>query len=387
MLKKILLNLELSLLLILLPLPENGRSEEKPGEIRDLGPAIERVRARFDVPALAGAVVTSKELIALGVAGFRERGKPTKVTTQDKFHLGSCTKSMTATLAAMLVEDGKISWDTTLGKQFPDIPLDKDWAGVTLAQLLSHTGGVTNDLTAYAPLGLQISVKNEPTRQLRKKLLHGVTRKAPLTRPGSTFEYSNNGYGLAAAMLEKATDKSWEDLIQERLFHPLKMPSAGFGPPCQPDELDHPRGHDAGGNVAKGVDNPPSYGPAGTVHATLPDWSRYLQLHLQLNQGRTGLILKHEATRALHTPEEGTKDGYALGWFVTKRPWSKGPLLHHNGTNTVWFCWTWLALEEDFAVLAACNQGGEKAQKAVDAVSSMLIIGYQNARKNESSGR
>src|SRR4051812_24042844 len=77
---------------------------------------LEPIRAKSNLPALAAAVVRSNVIIAAGAVGVRKFGAPEKVTLEDKFHIGSCTKSMTATLAAMLVSEGKISWTTTIGE-------------------------------------------------------------------------------------------------------------------------------------------------------------------------------------------------------------------------------------------------------------------------------
>src|SRR5215470_14160319 len=64
---------------------------------------------------MAAAVLRGERIIAQGVAGVRKRGSAERVTLDDRFHLGSCTKAMTATLVAMLVEEGKLNWTTTLG--------------------------------------------------------------------------------------------------------------------------------------------------------------------------------------------------------------------------------------------------------------------------------
>src|SRR5262245_53367818 len=85
-------------------------------EPRDVGAVLAPIRAKHDLPALAGAVLVGDRIVAIGVDGVRERGRPEKATTSDLWHLGSCTKAMTATVWAMLVEEGKLAWDTPLAK-------------------------------------------------------------------------------------------------------------------------------------------------------------------------------------------------------------------------------------------------------------------------------
>src|SRR5882672_4345894 len=92
---------------------------------------------RFGIVA---AVLRGERIIAQGVAGVRKRGTAERIRLDDRFHLGSCTKAMTATLAAMLVEEGKLNWTTTLGELFGDTvkPMHPAWEKVTLRQVLSH---------------------------------------------------------------------------------------------------------------------------------------------------------------------------------------------------------------------------------------------------------
>src|SRR6185369_13581125 len=69
---------------------------------------------------MVAAVLRGERIIAQGVAGVRKRGAAERITLDDRFHLGSCGKAMTATLVAMLVEEGKLNWTTTLGELFAD---------------------------------------------------------------------------------------------------------------------------------------------------------------------------------------------------------------------------------------------------------------------------
>src|SRR5438105_4106107 len=100
---------------------------------------LEPIRARHDLPGLAAAVVTSKGLKAVGVVGIRKRGSDAKATVNDQFHIGSDTKALTATLVARLIEAGKVDWDTTLEKAFPEIRDDmpEEFRKITVTHLLA----------------------------------------------------------------------------------------------------------------------------------------------------------------------------------------------------------------------------------------------------------
>ncbi len=368
--------------------------------VRDVSDLLRPIRERHDLPGLAAAVVAGKDLVAIGAVGVRKRGDETRVTAEDRFHLGSCTKSMTATMLATLVEEGKLGWNTTVGEVFPELAeqMKPAWKSVTLEQLLTHRGGAPGGLDAGGLWGRLWKREGSPKEQ-RMTLVRGVLEREPEAPPGTKFIYSNGGFAIAGAMAEKVTGEAWEDLMRERLFGPLGMKSAGFGAPGTPGKLDEPLGHgEKGAPVDAGpdADNPPAIGPAGTVHGSLADWAKYVSLHLEGERCAKGegpcpevggalKLLKPETYAKLHAPgkafdaEDTTK--YAMGWSLAERDWARGPVLTHNGSNTMWFCVTWIAPEADFAVLVATNQGGDKAAKGCDEAAWAIIQDQLRASK------
>ena len=162
-------------------------------------------------------------------------------------------------------------------------------------------------------------------------------------------------------------------MIRERLFEPLGMKSAGFGAPGEKKSESEPWGHSADGTaISPGprADNPPAVGPAGTVHCNITDWAKFVSLHLAGEKGGSKL-LKAETFKKLHTPV----GKYAMGWGVDKRDWAgkSGRVLHHAGSNTMWFAVVWIAPDENFAILVMCNKADPAAQKACDQAVQALI--------------
>jgi CubicO group peptidase (beta-lactamase class C family) len=360
------------------PHPARGQGEETPAgppEPRDVSALLEPLLERHGIPGMAGAVVDGDRVAALGAAGVREKGRETKATTADLWHLGSCTKAMTATLCAMLVEEKKLRWDAPVGEAFKDLPkIDAAWKTATLEQLCLQTAGAPTDLSGDGLWG-RLWGMGGPAEKQRLALAEGVLAKPPLHAPGSKFLYANANYALAGAMAERAAGKPWEDLLRERLFKPLGMDSAGFGGPGTASKVDQPRGHRADGTPVlpgPGDDNPAAIGPGGTVHASIGDWAKFVALHLGGARGKPRL-LGAESFRRLHTPPAGDPGSYAMGWRVGERPWAGGRVLTHAGSNTMWYCVAWLAPEKGFAVLVCCNRGGDGAAKACDEAASALI--------------
>lgn len=361
----------------------------KSNDVRDLNALLEPIRATNKVPALACAVIRSNQIVGLGAVGLRKAGVTSApVTLNDKWHHGSLTKGMTATLAAMLVEEGKISWTTTLAQLFPDIApaMNAQWRGVTLEWLCSNRGGAPESLTAGG-LWDQLWNFGGTPREGRRFLLEKLTALAPVSTPGTKYEYSNAGFSMAGHMLETVMDRPWEDLLAERLFRPLGMTSAGFGVPATPRHIDHPWGHQlSGGNpspMAPGTaaDNPPAIGPAGTVHCSVIDLARYVALHLAGHQADTAL-LKRDTFLKLHTAVPSNAN-YAYGWLAVDRPWAGGDkALTHSGSNLQWFSVIWMAPGRDFAVIAICNlatpSSPNPAATATDQVAGKMIQEFLN---------
>jgi CubicO group peptidase (beta-lactamase class C family) len=345
---------------------------------KDVSALLAPIIQKYDVPGMAAAVIRNGEIVALGVAGVRTRGKPDKITTADRFHIGSDTKAMTAMLCGILVDEGKLKWSQTLGETFRDLKrsMDPQYQAVTLEQLLHHRGGAPGELTKDPLWGKLRLFKGSPT-SARRLLLQGVTTNPPEATPGTKYIYSNAGYAIAGYMAEKVTGKSWEDLMREKIFRPLGMTSAGFGAPGTRAKNDQPRGHKADGSpVEPGPegDNPVAIGPAGIVHCSIEDWAKFVAANLP--SAKTKLV-KTKTLEKLHTPAPGSPP-YAMGWIIAEnQPWAAGPALTHSGSNTMWYAVAWLAPKKDFAVLVACNQAN--GQACNDAVLALIADHFKGA--------
>ena len=336
------------------------------------------------LPALAGAIVRGTDVFAAGAVGLRKTGAGDHpVTLTDKFHVGSCTKAMTATLIARLIEEGRLRWTTTLAEVFPDLAADMhaDWRSVTLEQLLTNRGGAPKELDADG-LWQKLWKREGTPAQQRMTLLKAVTARPPECKPGTKFIYSNAGYAIAGCMAEKVTGETWENLMASRIFRPLGMGSAGFGAPGSAGEVSEPRGHrlDGGKTIAvepgPEADNPPAIGPAGTVHCSVVDWARFVGAHVDGGKSR-GALLKPETFAKLHEPVK--PDSYAMGWDVQERSWG-GTVLTHAGSNTMWLAVVWAAPEKGFAVVVMTNVAGPKVYEALDDAAGALIKRQLTAR-------
>lgn len=139
-----------------------------------------------------------------------------------KFRLGSITKQFTATLILQLVEQGKIKLDAKLTDYLPDYRKDTG-AKITIHNLLSHTSGVPN-YTAIPGFFQNISRNPFAVDDFVKKYASGDLD----FEPGTKFNYSNSGYFLLGAIVEKVTGKSYEQVLKENILDPLGMKNTGY---------------------------------------------------------------------------------------------------------------------------------------------------------------
>jgi CubicO group peptidase (beta-lactamase class C family) len=339
--------------------------------------ALEPIRQQHKLPALAGAILTSHGLTALGVTGVRKSGTTVAATADDLWHLGSDTKAMTAVVVATLVERGSLAWDRNIGDVFGSLASDFPAAfrSITVKQLLSHHAGLPANLNwRQIEQAGGASANVAKMRDQRLSALRTAAKTPLVSEPGTKYEYSNLGYTLAGAIAEHVTGKAWEDLVTEIVFAPLGMKSAGFGGLGTPGQIDQPWPHGADGKPmplnGPNVDNAEVMGPAGTVHCSLADWARFVADQLSGERG-AGALLKPETYKTLHTVAFDAD--YAFGWLVVERPWGGGLVMTHAGSNTMNYAVVWMAPARDFAVLVVTNQGGPEAQAAADQAAGALI--------------
>ena len=352
---------------------------------------LEPVRSRYGLPALAAAVVIEGKVVAVGAVGTRKAGAQIPVQRSDRFHLGSDTKAMTALLAAMAVEEGKLRWTSTLAEVFPELAdqLAPGLGGVTLVQFFSHTSGVPSDNEAFLALLQQSYGEDGNLNDLRYWLLGQFVKQPLAIKPGTGFAYANMNYVIVGAMLERVSGRSWEELLTERVFLPLQLGTAGLGPQATLGKIDAPLGHQVVGGQLKAMlagpngDNPPIIGPAGTAHMSVLDFARWAGWNA--GEGKRGPALVRPTTlKRLHTPVVAipigpnggpgtpTRGGYGLGWGEVTVNWAPEPLLQHAGSNGMNLAHIWLEPKRDLAMVVLTNLGGEKADAALLTVAQQL---------------
>lgn len=317
---------------------------------------------------LAAAVIGRTGVTWSTARGSRRFGDAAPVSVDDRWHLGSNTKAMTAAVFARLVEQGRARWGMPVAEAFPEVAIDPAWAGATLDDFMHHRAGLTD----AAVMGREwlMTARSDP-RSLPEQRAAIAAQALGAPPPGERgrFAYGNANYVLVGAAIEAITDAAWEAAMRTELFGPLGLESAGFGTPAGgPEGRDSPWGHRGAGDQRlpmppdhPGADNPAALGPAGTVHMSLADYGRFLGAMM----GGAPDWLGADSLAQLTTPPAGDPPAYACGWGVRILPWGGstglGRVLAHDGSNTMWHCSAAVAPERGLALVAVANEGAAGA--------------------------
>lgn len=336
----------------------------------------DQVRETTGVPAMGVAVVTAEEgLVALVVTGERVAGSGEAVEPGDLWHIGSCTKAVTAALYARRVERGEAEWGESPLRLRPEAFAGgaPEWLSMPVEAFLTHRSGIGSvpDSFLFTARASSASLPEQRLRWLTERL------QAPPGEDADSFAYSNFGYMLVGTALE-TSETGWEALAGDFLIEAgLEEGEFGFGPP----QGDQPQGHAGDPPFPAGqgqfADNPLALGPAGTLHVSLEGWSKFVRLFL--TDGGSGLAPESVATLTAPWPDASSEQ--ALGWFVSDSP--AGPVIYHAGSNTMWFAQALILPQQGYAILVVTNQGGGMGETAVVGLTQ-LAMGAVKAEREES---
>jgi CubicO group peptidase (beta-lactamase class C family) len=333
---------------------------------------LDPIAKQFGVPGLAAAVLHGDGPIIVAATGVKVKGKAAKLRPDSRFHLGSVTKTVTATMIATLVDEGFLSWDLKIANAFPEwrSTTRPEYANVTLAELLAHEGRI-QPFTDDAEIAKIPKFEGTPAEQ-RRAFVRYVLTLEPMPKERKPYTYSNAGYSVAAAMAEHVTGQTWEQLIDERIFKPFEMQKAGFGWPAaqHPDE---PWGHWE--QKGKLVPNDPkgSYqlpvvlAPADDLHMTLEELARFTRAHLVALRGHP-TVIKSSTARQMHTQRNRS----GLGWGVVTLL-DYYPVSVYSGSAGTFDTMIAITPGADIGVIVATNAGSPQAEAAAKDALRMLI--------------
>ena len=299
---------------------------------RAMGRTLRSLLKQFPLPGLAVGVVKGGNVLYLRGFGQGNVGRGLEVTPETRFAVASTTKAITGTAACILVDDGRLDLDMPVSQYVPDFKLKDPVATqlTTMRDLLSHrTGLPSHDFMWYN------------TDLCREDIFHRLRYLEPTKDFRQAFQYNNLGYMAAGVIIERLSGLTWEEFVRIRIFDPLDMKQADFGPPPRRRNANDAAGHrliNGGFKVIPYMDVSP-VGPAGSVFASAADMCKWLTMNLNGGRYKGKPVVSKRALAEARSPvvalphipteDEFLPSTYALGWRVSAY---RGRLrLSHNG--------------------------------------------------------
>ena len=283
--------------------------------------------------------------------GFGNRDTDLPATGKTLYQLASCSKAFTSALVAIMVDQGKLSWDTPLIQYLPNVRFLEDYttSNLTLRDILSHRSGLPRH--EYAWYGTDFN---------KEELVFNLRYLEPNKPIRTKFQYNNYGYILAGYAVEKVTGKTWEQCVQEYILNPLGMTRTNMFVDATIADSDHAEPYDREDpavDMMKGMQKIPFYkmphedyttgtgapvGPAAAVNSCVEEMLKWVSLHLNKGEFEGKQIISKEAMAEMHKPnmllpklmdmphDETQHPSYGLGWFVENY---RGHTLVQHGGN------------------------------------------------------
>ncbi|MFL6676423.1 MAG: serine hydrolase [Massilia sp.] len=183
----------------------------------DLEADVARVMKTFDVPGIAIAVVKDGKVVAARGFGVRKLGEPAKVDGQTLFEIASNSKAFTAAALAMLVDEGKLSWDDPVTRHLPDFQMYDAYVTheMTIRDLLTHRSGLG--------LGAGDLLWWPTTNFSTDEIIHKLRYIRPSTSFRNSYAYDNLLYIVAGKIIAAKSGKPWGETVRERILQPVGM--------------------------------------------------------------------------------------------------------------------------------------------------------------------
>ncbi|ASA19492.1 hypothetical protein B9T62_00670 [Paenibacillus donghaensis] len=296
-----------------------------------------------------------------------------------QIRVGSLTKSLTATAAMQLVEQGKLDLKSDINQSLTSfqIPLYEEAQPITLHELLTHTSGL--DQSAYHTVAETEQERISADDFFREY----VDSQPPVREPGVQFDYNNVGYGLVGKLIEESAGESLEAYMQEHLFRPLEMDSAALSlaedSPGMPISYDYTeKGYQKISYQYLNIQG------SGDLSLTPLDFAPYMIAHLNEGRYKNQSILSPSAIQQMHELQftaHPLLDGFGYGFF--RGELKNGlPMIYHTGEVEGFVSEMALIPSEKLGIFIVVNTANSDVplhQQAIDAITGLLPVGEQGS--------
>lgn len=304
--------------------------------VSDLDQYTAKAMVDWKIPGMAVGIVRDGKLVFAKGYGVKTLGSPDPVTENTIFQIGSTTKAFTATLAAMLADEGKFKWEDKVVDHVPDFMMYDPWVTreFEIVDLMAQHSG----LPAYAADSLFFMGYG------REYIRKSIRYIKPVSSFRAKFAYVNNLWLVSAQLIEKYSGRTWEQFLKERIFDPLNMVNSSADMKSFLNAKDVSSMHELSGNKVRALPKDWEFldwsyiaGPAGAINSNIVDMAKWLVF--QMNDGKAGSkqLVSAENMKVIHSPKTVIGLGsepqknlyYCMGWIYHEH--SPYPFLWHDG--------------------------------------------------------
>ena len=341
------------------------------------------------VPGAAVIIIKDDKVLLSQGFGKRNVAENLDVTPRTLFAIGSSSKAFTATAIALLVEEGKLEWDTPVRHYLPTFKLHDQFATerMTVRDLLCHRSGLPrHEFLWYG------------SSMTRKEMVERLAYLEPSADFRARYQYNNLMYATAGYLIELVTGQTWEEFVATRIFKPLGMSTSNTAVEDSQKTDDYALPYE---EKKDKIEEVPFYekflalGPAGSINTNLEDMEQWLRF--QLNEGKHGetQLLATEYLAQNHIPQMVIPQGdaipmgkhpeianwcYGLGWFVGTYRGHR--MVQHGGSIDGFMAEVVLLPDEHMAVAVFTNRGNSMAPFIIALTACDHLLGAEQANWN-----
>lgn len=331
---------------------------------------VDSIRKYRNTPGLVYAVISLDKTIDSGVSGVKKMRVKDFIQYSNRFQIGTTTTAFTTYIAAKMVQEGKLNWNTSIVKVFPELngKIMKIYNRVTLQQLLSQRAGFPpfEEFKEYKEIH---SMPGTPTQQRYAFAISMMKKRPTLIVDSSQAVYSVAGTAVAAAMLEKVSKKSWELLVDQYINKPLGT-KADFGFPVLKDSS-QPWGHwDNYFTLTSHTDDYwarsfPPIAPTGNLNISMNDFIIFIREHLKALDGKKSSLTTETVNKLLFS-----QPNYSIGWANTR--WGNYTIAYWSGRGGLFSSYVEIIKEKNIAIIVMDNSGAVDGRSAASNVGRAL---------------
>jgi D-alanyl-D-alanine carboxypeptidase len=331
---------------------------------------LDKARTTFGASAAGAALVTANGDIRVAVSGTRKPGGDPVLDT-DRWHIGSTFKAINALVWARLVEQGRAEWGVPVDALFPDLAAGAapGWNKPTIDEVFTCQSGMRGNPSLH---DLLAGFKDtRPLIEQRTDATIKALSEAPKNR--GRFVYSNLGYTIVGAAVDRLTGKPFEEVVAEEVFKPLGVTSAGWGPPPEIwgrggrimlNGLIAGRGKPADPTDLRS-DNPPLINPAGRLHLSLGDWAKIQRVFIS---GGGGIVTPESLEHLFAVPEGNPM---CMGWARARA--TSVAFRSQQGSNGRWVATAHIATDRSHTAMLIVNDGRTRTLTRSAKITAELL--------------